>query len=215
MYKKIDDSKYFMERKTVAEFMKRLYDRKLTTASGGNISLRLNEEMFCITPSAIDKGNLHPEQIAVVTFQGENLTPDIPLSIETEMHRAVLLQRPDRNAVVHAHPVFASAFATAQPCGIDTHLSAEAYYMIGDVVNVPYELMGTKSLAMAVKQYIEGSEAILMENHGALTVGKDILRAFECMDLLERIALMTLAVKNIPHSNDLSAKKLAEINTLR
>ena len=84
---------YYEERKSVADYMKRLYDRHLTTASGGNISLRINKDLFCITPSALDKGNLTPDLIALVTFDGKNLTPDLPLSMETEMHRKCLLAR--------------------------------------------------------------------------------------------------------------------------
>ena len=90
--------------------MTRLYDRQLTTASGGNISLRINADLFCITPSALDKGLLTFEDIAVVTLDGKNLTPALRLSIETEMHRLILISRPDCDAVVHAHPTYVSAF---------------------------------------------------------------------------------------------------------
>ena len=78
--------KYYKERDAVATFMRRLYDRQLTTASGGNISLRVSDDEFCITPSSLDKGNLTAELIAIVKFDGTNLTPDLKLSIETEIH---------------------------------------------------------------------------------------------------------------------------------
>lgn len=206
---------YYEERKEVALCMKRLYDRHLTTASGGNISLRVDKDTFLITPSALDKGNLTPDLIAVVKFDGTNLTPNLKLSIETEMHKEVLLARPDRNAVVHAHPVAACSFATAMPCQIDTRLTAEAYYIMGDVENVPYELMGTKKLADIVSKHIKDHEVLLMENHGAIAVGNDLLRAFDCMELLERAAQMTLNVLLIKHSKDLNEKQLEEIREMR
>lgn len=206
---------YYEERKQVAAYMKRLYDRGLTTASGGNISLRVDDDTFLITPSALDKGNLTAELIAIVKFDGTNLTPELPLSIETEMHREILLARPDRTAVVHAHPVAACSFASAQPCQIDTRLTAEAYYIMGDVENVPYALMGTKALAQVVSEHIKDHEVLLMENHGAVAVGKNLLRAFDCMELLERAAQMTLNVAYIKNSKSLDERKLAEIRAMR
>ncbi|NLL24591.1 MAG: class II aldolase/adducin family protein, partial [Spirochaetales bacterium] len=95
----MDISHFGNERTSVADFMRRLYDRQLTTASGGNISLRINEELFCITPSALDKGLLEMDQIAVVSLEGENLTPHLKLSIEADMHRLILRARPDVKAV--------------------------------------------------------------------------------------------------------------------
>ncbi|MFA7119280.1 MAG: class II aldolase/adducin family protein, partial [Sphaerochaetaceae bacterium] len=163
----------------------------------------------------LDKGNLTPDLIAVVKFDGTNLTPELPLSMETEMHRRVLLNRPDRNAVVHAHPTTVCAFSTAQPCMLNTHLTAEGYFILGDVVNVPYQLMGTKELAKAVSEEIRTHEVLLMENHGAIAVGKDLLRAFDCMELLERAAVMTLDVMNIKGSKELDEKKLATLRAMR
>jgi len=206
---------FYEERKEVASYMKRLYDRHLTTASGGNISLRIDKDTFLITPTSLDKGNLTPELIAIVKFDGTNLTPNLKLSIETEMHREVLLVRPDRNAVVHAHPVAACSFATAMPCQINTRLTAEAYFIMGDVENVPYELMGTKKLADVVSRHIKDHEVLLMENHGAITVGNNLLRAFDCMELLERAAQMTLDVQLIKNSKCLDEEKLAQIRAMR
>lgn len=206
---------YYEERKSVADYMKRLYDRHLTTASGGNISLRINKNLFCITPSALDKGNLTPDLIALVTFDGKNLTPDLPLSMETEMHRRCLLTRPDINAVVHAHPTLSCAYSTAQPCSLNTRLTAEAYYIIGDIVNVPYKLMGTKDLAEIVSKNIVDHEVMLMENHGAIAVGATLLRAFDCMELLERAAQMSLAVASIPNSHELTKERIDTIIKMR
>lgn len=206
---------FYKEREAVANYMKRLYDRHLTTASGGNISLRVDDEHFVITPSALDKGHLTPDLIAIVRFDGTNLTPELPLSIETEMHRLCLLKRPDRNAVVHAHPTTVCSFAAAMPCTINTAISAEAYFIVGDVVNVPYQLMGTPALAKAVSESVKDHEVVLMENHGALALGHDLLRAFDCMELLERAAKMTLNCMQIKNSKSLTEAQKSEINALK
>ena len=203
--------RFYKERVAVANFMKRLYDRQLTTASGGNISLRVSDDEFCITPSSLDKGNLTAELIAIVKFDGTNLTPDLKLSIETEMHRQILLKRPDLRAVVHAHPVFASAFATAQPCVLDSRLIAETYFILGEIVNVPYFIMGSKELADAVSEAVVHNTAVLLENHGALCAAKDLLHAFDGIDLMERLAQMTILRRFIDNSHIMTESQCKEI----
>ena len=203
--------RFYKERVAVANFMKRLYDRQLTTASGGNISLRVSDDEFCITPSSIDKGSLTAESIAVVKFDGTNLTPELKLSIESEMHRQILLKRPDLRAVVHAHPVFASAFATAQPCALDSRLIAETYFILGEIVNVPYFIMGSKELADAVSEAVVHNTAVLLENHGALCAAKDLLHAFDGIDLMERLAQMTILRRFIDNSHIMTESQCKEI----
>lgn len=183
--------KYAHQREEVAAMMSRLYRYRLTTTSGGNISLRINDELFCITPSKLDKGNLRAELIAIVTMQGENLTPELPLSIEVEMHRQALLQRPEVNAVIHAHPCYASAF-TALKGKINTKLLAESYFLLEEPAFAPYARMGTPSLADSVAQELAHANIILMENHGVLTVGKSLLEAFDLIEVLENAAHMTV-----------------------
>lgn len=203
--------RFYKERVAVANFMKRLYDRQLTTASGGNISLRVSDDEFCITPSSLDKGSLTAESIAVVKFDGTNLTPELKLSIESEMHRQILLKRPDLRAVVHAHPVFASAFATAQPCVLDSRLIAETYFILGEIVNVPYFIMGSKELADAVSESVVHNTAVLLENHGALCAAKDLLHAFDGIDLMERLAQMTILRRFIDNSHIMTESQCKEI----
>ena len=203
--------RFYKERVAVADFMKRLYDRQLTTASGGNISLRVSDDEFCITPSSLDKGSLTAESIAVVKFDGTNLSPELKLSIESEMHRQILLKRPDLRAVVHAHPVFASAFATAQPCVLDSRLIAETYFILGEIVNVPYFIMGSKELADAVSEAVVHNTAVLLENHGALCAAKDLLHAFDGIDLMERLAQMTILRRFIDNSHIMTESQCKEI----
>ena len=116
----------------IAAFMKRTYDRGLTTATGGNISARCGSIML-ITPSGKDKASLTSDDIASVDIEtGENLSPGKRLSIETEMHRLVYANNCEILSIVHAHPVFASLFS-ASDCKIDTSIIAESWYLLGDV----------------------------------------------------------------------------------
>nr|WP_319473276.1 class II aldolase/adducin family protein [uncultured Sphaerochaeta sp.] len=196
----MDIKKYEKYRRQVASFMTRLYDRQLTTASGGNISMRISKDLFCITPSALDKGLLTPDDIAVVTLDGKNLTPNLPLSIETEMHRLILVARPDIQAIVHAHPTYVSAFTAITKDGksaINTHLIAESYYILEDPAYVEYRLMGTVDLAEQVAASSFDHDVLLLENHGAVALGRTMLEAFDKMELLERAAQMTVITKQM------------------
>jgi L-fuculose-phosphate aldolase len=192
----MNTEQFAAQRKEVAAFMSRLYQCRLTTTSGGNISLRLTDDLFCITPSKLDKANLTGDLVALVTMKGENLTPELPLSIEAEMHRRALITRPDIDAVVHAHPCYASAF-TAMKKSINTKLLAESWFLLEEPAFAAYARMGTIDLAQAVSQSLAESNVVLMENHGVLTVGKTLLEAFDLIEVLENSAKMTFITETM------------------
>ena len=142
---------YKTERKEVALFMRRLYRQGLTTTSGGNISLKISDDIIVITPSATDKGRMRWKEVGIMTLAGENLTPELKPSIENEMHLSIYRKKKEISAIVHAHPLFASAF-TAMKCTINTDLTAEAKAICGDPCFVPYALMGTRELASVASE---------------------------------------------------------------
>jgi L-fuculose-phosphate aldolase len=204
---------YRNERKQVASFMRRLYDRGLTTTSGGNISCRISDEIILITPSATDKGRMKWKEVGIMNISGENLTPDLKPSIESEMHLLIYKKKKEINAIVHAHPVFASSF-TAMKCNIDTNLTAEACAILGNPVMVPYALMGTADLAKVVSENIAHSDILLLENHGILTTGSSLLQAFDKIEVLENAAKMTLIAEMTKKKSPLSKSRIREIEKL-
>jgi L-fuculose-phosphate aldolase len=206
---------YTQEKAYTAEIMRRLYARNLTTCSGGNISMRVSPERILITPSSLDKGTLDGKHIAIVTVDGENLSPDLKTSIETEMHLAIYRERPDIMAVVHAHPVYASLF-TAIDRRIRTDILAEARYLLGEPVFAPYALMGTRGLAESVGSALADPsvKVALMENHGVITVGTSLFQAYDRIEVLEAAAKMTLLGELAGGINTLDAAQLAAIDAL-
>src|SRR4030043_2215780 len=157
------DQKYKKERKEVARFMKRLYRLGLTTTSGGNISMRVSEDIIVITPSATNKGRMKWKEVGIMTILGENLTPGLKPSIEYSLHLKIYKKRKDVSAIVHAHPVFASSF-TAMKCEINTSLTAEARAICGVPKFVPYALMGSAELAVFVAETFAVVYFLLFEN---------------------------------------------------
>lgn len=201
---------YSTEREEVAYFMRRLYDKNLTTCSGGNVSLKLNPDMICITPSGLDKGRIKPEQIGIITLKGENLTPELRPSIETSMHIDVHNMRPEMKAVVHAHPVTASSF-TASEKKINTALIAESAAILGTPVFAEYAIQGSKELAQIVAAAAAQGNIVLMSNHGVLTVGETLLKAFDRIEVLEASAKITLYTELLGPKRVLSDSQFSEL----
>lgn len=198
-------------REELAYFMRRLYAQNLTTCSGGNLSMRIDEDHVLITPSALDKGRISADQIGLLTIDGENLTPELKASIETQMHLLVYKTRPDVKAVVHAHPVMATSFS-AMTVDIDTTLTAEAYAVLGIPGKAPYALMGTQGLAERVALVIKNKNIAIMENHGIITVGPTILKAFDRLEVLEAAAKMTIITSLMQRVSPISKEGIAELD---
>ena len=184
--------------KEIADTMRRVYERGLTTSLGGNISMRLGSVML-ITPSSLDKASLGDED---------------KLSIESEMHRLIYLKRPTCKAVIHAHPVFSSLFSASEE-EIRTDIIAESYYQLGRVVKTPYAIMGSRELAEKVSDDAFSCCAVLLERHGALTVSdKSLLEALERLECLENAARMSLLSRDMK-LNCLSENEKYELDLLR
>ena len=202
---------YKEERKEVALFMRRLYKHGLTTTSGGNISLRISDDIIVITPSATDKGRMRWREVGLMNILGENLTSELRPSIEFEMHLSIYKRNKDIKAIVHAHPVCASAF-TAMKAKISTILTAEARAILGDPVLVPYALMGTTDLASVVADHAVNSDILLLENHGILTTGRTLLQAFDKIEVLENAAKMTLIAELTGKKSPLTIERVHQID---
>ncbi len=201
-------------KEAVASCMHRTYERGLTTTTGGNISARSGAVMV-ITPSGLDKDRLTSLDIAVVDIEtGRNLTPEKKLSIETEMHRMIYLKRDDVMAVCHSHPTFSCLFSASDE-EIDTSLIAETYFLLERVKKVEYARMGTVLLAEKVSSAVEaGANAVLLEKHGALAVGRSVINAFDRLECLEQAAKLTL-FSHIVKTKGLTDEEKKEIALMR
>lgn len=201
---------WLQEREQVASVMRRIYRQGLTTSSGGNVSLRIGD-VILITPSGTDKGEISPAEIGAVTMTGDSLLPGLKLSMETAMHLEVYKNRPDVHGVVHAHPVTASVFSALDKA-IDTRLTAESWHILGAPVRAPYALMGTARLAEVVGEAVNHGDVVIMENHGVLTVGETLFKAFDRMEVLEAAARMTWIAWTMGGGRPLSDERIREID---
>ncbi|HPE56215.1 MAG TPA: class II aldolase/adducin family protein [Bacteroidales bacterium] len=200
------------EKSEVAATMKRLYDRGLSTASGGNVSMRIKDGIL-ITASQTDKGLIDASQVGLIDQDGKVMSGDLKLSMETGMHLAIYAKRPDINAIVHAHPVFATSFAISGKI-IKTNLSGESRAVLGEPAFAEYALMGTQHLADLVAGASLKSNAVLMRNHGVITLGSSLFQAYDRMEVLEASAKMTFITEFLGGSHDLTVEQLKEIDNL-
>lgn len=209
----MDDSSYLQQRREVAYFMRRLYRQKLTTTSGGNLSLRVDDNIVAMTPSALDKGRMHAGQISLLTLDGENLTPELKVTSEARMHLRILQVRPDINAIVHAHPVTASAFSTSST-PIRCDLLSECYVILSQVQMAPYGLTASDDLAEKVAEVARRTDCLLMRNHGVVTLGKTMLQAFDRLEVIETAAETTLIARQLDNVEGIGPDQLREIDAL-
>lgn len=199
--------------KTVAKCMRRLYKKGLTTAMGGNISLKMNGFIY-ITPSQTDKAVMKAKDICILREDGSQINPLNTLSMETGMHLAIYNSNKQAYAIIHAHPVYATAFAAAHQM-INTHITGEAYAVIGNPVFAPYALAGSAELAASVAKASLSGSVILLQNHGILAYGSSLLDALEKIEVIENTAKMQLAGMLLQRMNPLSRENLTEIDLLR
>jgi len=200
-------------RKEIAYYMRRLYKRGLTTTSGGNISLKLPDGKILITASQTDKGRMKAADVGITDLQGRNLSKNLKLSMETGMHIAVYKARPEICAIVHAHPPLATSFAVAHK-RINTTLMGESRVVLGEIATAPYHLMGTEALAESVATHLAQANVVLLANHGVLAVGKDLLQAFDRLEVAEACAKIQFYSQLIGQPQALSAAEIQAIDNL-
>lgn len=207
----MEEEMYEQERIQLKEICKMLYDRQLVTASDGNISMRLNQKHIIITPSRKNKGLLKPEEMIVTDLDGNVIEGSGKASSEFLMHRAIYQNRPEVNAIIHTHPVYATAFALAGKNIPDNHL-IEAKVILGPTALAEYGTPGTPEMAEVIAPHIRKVNSILLKNHGAITYGTDLIDAYNRMDVLEEVAKTIIMSRILGEPEIISRENLAKLN---
>lgn len=191
------------ERAAIIEVGLRLYQKGLVTATEGNLSMRV-ESGHLVTASGVSKGSLTPDHLIFIDCDGHPPPSGPAVSSEDLMHSAIYRSRPDVQAVIHAHPPTATAFAVAH-IPLDSRILAEAVVMLGSVPLVPYAMPGTAELANLVAAGLGNGHAALLSNHGAVTVGRTLAQAHQRMETLEHVARVEFMARLLGGPRELSA----------
>ncbi len=171
-----------------------MYDRGWIAATDGNLSVRLDAERILATPTGVNKGAMHPEDLIICDLAGNKLSGERERTTEMHMHVAVYQDRPDIQAVVHAHPPTATGFAVAGKA-LNQGILPELIVAFGSVPLADYGLPGTPALVEGMLPFIPKYNAILLANHGAVTYAEDLERAFARMETVEHLARITLVAE--------------------
>ena len=161
-------------RKQMIQFGRLCYERHLLVAMDGNLSARLPDGNILCTQAGCHKGFLEDEHLVVIDRQGKKLRGKGKPTSEMAMHLACYDERPDCLAVVHAHPPIAIAFTIAN-VSMARCVLPEVVLTLGTVPTVEYETTGTQTLANRIRPYVRTHDAILMDRHGAVCLGTDLM----------------------------------------
>lgn len=201
------DTAWLHPREELVETMRRIYRHRMTTTSGGNLSILDPDGSIWITPARVDKGSLQPSDVVRVAADGtrEGLHPP---SSEFPFHREIYRRRPDLKAIVHAHPGALVAFSI---CRIvpDTRVQSHAHGVCGRVALAPYACPGTAELGEKIAAtFAEGADCVLLENHGVVIGGRDLREAFQRFETLEFVAQTLIHAASLGPVTTLTAAQL-------
>lgn len=193
---------------------RKLYDMGYLAGTSGNISARLPDNTILITPSGVNKAESSPELIVKTDLDGNYIEGGGKPSSEIKMHLVVYKNRFDVNAIVHAHPSFATGFAAAG-ISLDQKVLPEAILILGDVPLVEYGTPSTFEVPDNLEKYLSGHNAFLLANHGALTLGPDLQTAVHRMETLELFAKIILIARTLGGEKLLTREQLDKLASLR
>lgn len=197
------DTKLMHPTEQINVIIGRIYRSGMTTTSGGNISIKDENGQIWITPSGVDKGSLTPRDIICVKPDGTIVGPHKPSS-ELPFHKAIYDARPELTAVIHAHPPGLVAFSIARQVP-DTNIVPQARYICGEIGYAPYGCPGSADLGNKIAEVFKNRryKAVIMENHGVVLGGSDLMDAYQRFETLE-FCCRTIV----------NAGKLGRVNTL-
>jgi L-fuculose-phosphate aldolase len=207
-------------RADIVEVCRRIYAKGFAAASDGNVSVRLGPDRILATPSGLSKGYMTPEQLIVTDLEGCRLPPftaanrDLRPSSEIKMHLEAYRQRPDIGAVVHAHPPVATA-CTLAGVSLARCVLPEVVLTLVAIPTADYATPSTNEVPLSIRDLIRDYDALLLERHGALTVGKDVYDAYFKLEKVEHTAEITLAARQLGRVRGMASEEVRKIEALR
>ena len=204
----------FEIKKEICEVGLKLWQKGFVAANDGNISVKINDNEFYCTPTGVSKASLTPDMIIKVDKDGKKLEGKLNPSSEIKMHMRVYRERPDVTAVVHAHPPVATAFTVAD-IDLDQYILPEAVLTIGDVPTCDYGTPSTMEIPDSLDPYIQNHDAFLLRNHGALTVGCNLQKAFFVMEEVEFNAVICKHAMDLGAVHEIANDQLKKLMDLR
>ncbi len=178
-------------REEIVHYGRMLHERGFVAAMDGNLSVRLGEDRILVTPTCLSKGAMRPADMVIVDREGNRVSGRRNVTSEVGMHLLIYRERPDVQAIVHAHPPTATGFAAAG-IPLTEPLVCEVVMGLGCIPLARYGTPGTSELAKTLEPYVPEYDAILMSNHGVVAYGDTLEHAYMKMETVEHFAQIAL-----------------------
>ncbi len=201
-----------MDKKDIIEIGKSLYKQGLTVGTSGNISIRTDNSILITTTGSI-LGNLKEEDIVLTDFEGQELE-NRKASSEKMLHVEIYKQRSDVKAVIHTHPEYLTSFAVCHKA-LNEPIMSENIIYFEDIPVAEYAMPSSKQLVENTVIFLKNRDVVMMANHGAIAVGKDLTDAFLKMETAEYYAKVTINTQIIGNPRNLSQKDVNDLVNLK
>ena len=207
---------YMEVREQICDVCHKMWQLGWVAANDGNVSVKLDDGKFLATPTGISKSFITPEKLVHIDSDGNVLDglEGAKPSSEIKMHLRCYQEREDVNAVVHAHPPTATGFAVAH-LDMDRYTMIETVIAIGSIPVTPYGTPSTYEVPEAIAPYLQEHDVLLLENHGALTVGSDLITAYYRMETLELYAKISLTAHLLGGEKEISKNNIDRLIGMR
>jgi L-fuculose-phosphate aldolase len=191
----------------------RVYDKGFVSATDGNISARLENGNILATPTAINKGMVSPDDLVIVDPAGNLVSGQSRPSTELQMHLYIYRERPNVWAVVHAHPPYATGFATAR-ISLTECLFPEVIVGLGAVPLADYATPSTSEVVESIAPFVQKADAILLANHGVVAYGADPFDAYFKLEKVEHAAHITFIARLLGGEKVLSSSDIEKLRKI-
>lgn len=210
------DNKEMQLREQICDVCHKMWQLGWVAANDGNVSAKLEDGTFLATPTGMSKSFITPEKLVHIDKTGKVLDAleGYRPSSEIKMHLRCYEEREDVGAVLHAHPPVATGFAVAN-IPLDDYSMIETVIALGSIPVTPYGTPSTQEVPDAIAPYLPEHDAMLLQNHGALTVGADVITAYYRMETLELFAKISLNARLLGGAQELSRKNIDRLISMR
>lgn len=200
----------------ICDVCNKMWQLGWVAANDGNVSVKISDNEIIATPTGISKSFITPDKLVTIDMDGNILEAEEGYrpSSEIKMHLCCYKEREDVGSVIHAHPPGATSFAVAH-VHMDNYSMIESIIAIGSVPITPYGTPSTNEVPDAIRPYLQKHDVMLLENHGALTVGADLLTAYYRMESLELWAKIELNARILGGVKELSKENIDRLIGMR
>ena len=207
---------YMELREQICDICHKMWQLGWVAANDGNVSVKLPDGTFLATPTGMSKSFIMPEKLVHIDQDGQILDASAGLkpSSEIKMHLRCYKEREDVGAVLHAHPPVATGYAVANK-PLDEYSMIETVIALGSIPVTPYGTPSTYEVPDRIAPYLGEQDALLLQNHGALTVGADLITAYYRMETLELFAKISLNAYLLGGAKEISRENIDRLISMR